>query len=101
MTVILIMAAFAALNILLVAVVAGRYERELADAEARAAQGEPGISLQTRADAVALAHQASLDNLKRLRAVPDEDRRRLWLSVRDACDAEIQDVHAAMQAGVA
>ncbi|WP_447940124.1 hypothetical protein [Pseudoxanthomonas mexicana] len=101
MNIIVIFAAFAALNVLLVALVASRYERELADAEARAKAGEPGIPLQERADAVASAHQASLDNLKRLRAVPDEERRRLWLSVRDACDAEIQDVHAAMQAGVA
>ena len=101
MNTILIFAAFAALNVLLVTLVASRYERELVDAEARAAEAETGVPLQVRADAVAAAHQASLDNLKRLRVVPDEDRRRLWLSVRDACDAEIQDVHAAKQAGVA
>ena len=76
-----------------------RHDRELADAEARA--DDHSITLPQRADAVAIAHQASLDNLKRLRAAPDEDRKRLWLSIRDACDAEIQDVHAAMQAGVA
>ncbi|MEJ2790117.1 MULTISPECIES: hypothetical protein [unclassified Pseudoxanthomonas] len=88
-----------ALHILLVVLVTRRHDCELADAEASA--DEHGITLQQRADAVAMAHQASLDNLKRLRLVRDEDRKRLWLTVRDACDAEIQDVHAALQAGVA
>ncbi|WFC43228.1 hypothetical protein [Pseudoxanthomonas sp. SE1] len=99
MTTVILAATVVALHILLVVLVTRRHERELADAEARAA--DHSITLQQRADAVAIAHQASLDNLKRLRLVRDEDRKRLWLSVREACDAEIQDVHAALQAGVA
>ena len=91
-------AVVAALHILLVVLIANRYECELADAEANA--DAHGVTLQQRGEAVASAYQASLDNLKRLRAAPDEDRKRLWLSVRDACSDEIQDVHAAQQAGV-
>ena len=95
----LLLAAVAALNILLVVRITKRHERELAAAEALAQ--DHGVTVQQRADAAALAYQASLDNLKRLRLVRDEERKRLWLSVREACDAEIQDIHAAMQAGVA
>ncbi|MCH6484271.1 hypothetical protein MMG85_11950 [Pseudoxanthomonas sp. LH2527] len=99
MITLILAATVVALQILLVVLVTRRHDRDLADAEARA--DDHSITLQQRADAVAIAHQASLDNLKRLRLVRDEDRKRLWLSVRDACDAEIQDVHAALQAGVA
>ena len=99
MTTVILAATVVALHTLLVVLVTRRHDRELAHAEARA--DDHSITLQQRADAVAIAHQASLDNLKRLRLVRDEDRKRLWLSVRDACDAEIQDVHAALQAGVA
>ena len=99
MTTVILAATVVALHTLLVVLVTRRHDRELTDADARA--DDHGITLQQRADAVAIAHQASLDNLKRLRLVRDEDRKHLWLSVREACDAEIQDVHAAMQAGAA
>lgn len=97
MTTVVITATLVAIHILLVVLIAARYERELAAARA----DEHGITLQQRGRAVACAYQASLDNLKRLRVAPDEEGKRLWLSIRDACDAEIQDVHAALQAGVA
>lgn len=88
------------LNVLLVALIATRHERELDAARRALADAESGITQQQRADAVAYASQAALENQRRARELGDEERRRLWLSVQAACSDEIQDVALAIKAGV-
>ena len=83
-----------AANLVLVLIISARHEAELARRE------DADLPLQARADAIAWASQVALNNAKEAWREGDQEKRRFWMGVQEACSTEVQDVAAGMHAGV-